>query len=295
MAADEHSKELERVSSSLNAHVSKAADLTARPSRFTTLEEEEARRQAQFHKSWIVTAAQVAALLVVITAIGGMAYYASRPASADNLYSSITNQIETGDPASLGKVENELNEFLNRYSDDHRAEELGTLKEKIELDKSERKLQRETKVRIATDTNLLPAEQLYLRAAAMAESSPEQALKMLEALVTLYGVEPPTPPASTDHGPTRDKHTASRYAARTTEVVQLARHRIDTLREEIAKQHERLLLDLAERLQAAEGMAKTDPARAATMYRAIIDLHQADSWAEPLVAKAREKLKTGTK
>ena len=34
----------------------------------------------------------------------------------------------------------------------------------------------------------------------------------------------------------------------------------------------------------------TDPTRAAAMYQAIVTLHQDDSWAVPVVQKAREKL-----
>src|SRR4051812_36217211 len=84
MAAEEVSKHGTRHASALGGAVAdKAPALTSHPTRFTTLEDEEARRQSQFHKSWIVTMTQVAALLAVITAIGGMAYYASRPPSAD--------------------------------------------------------------------------------------------------------------------------------------------------------------------------------------------------------------------
>src|SRR3954452_10387215 len=235
----------------------KAGGLASRPTRFTTLEEEDARREAGLHKTWLVTFGQVSALIAVITALGGMAYYASRPASADTLHSSIVRQLDASDPASLGKVESDLNEFLMRYPNDPRAAELSTYKQKIELDKSDRRLQRQIKGRVVTDPTLLPIEQLYLRAADIAESSPEQAVKILEALVNLYGAE-------------REKPVNSSSSVRTEEVVQLARHRIETLRTEIAKQHERFFSDLSERLQAAGRLAKKDPARAAAMYQAII-------------------------
>ena len=40
---------------------------------------------------------------------------------------------------------------------------------------------------LRSDPSLLPAEQLYLRAAGLADWSPDKSLAMLESLVNLYG------------------------------------------------------------------------------------------------------------
>jgi hypothetical protein len=50
------------------------------------------------------------------------------------------------------------------------------------------------------------------------------------------------------------------------------------------------LASLEERLKIAQQIASSDPLRAATMYRAIIDLHQQHRWAADIVADARRRL-----
>jgi serine/threonine-protein kinase len=249
--------------------------LPGRPTRFTTLEDEEALRHLQQQRSWIAIAGQLLVMTLVLGAIGGVAWYITRPASADKLYASITQWIESDDGASLARVENEVNDFLARFPDDPRATELQSYKERHELDRLERKLQRETRRKTNSSPSLLPAEQLYLRAAGLVESSPEKALAMFESLVNLYE----TP------GATIDKN-----GARTSDIVQLAKRRIESLRSDLDRQRKQQLADLNERLETADKQATKDPKVAASMYQAIIDLYQEFAWAEPVVSKARNKL-----
>jgi hypothetical protein len=53
---------------------------------------------------------------------------------------------------------------------------------------------------------------------------------------------------------------------------------------------EQHLASLRERMEAAEKLAASDRSRAATLYRALIDLHQQDAWAAEIVAEARGRL-----
>jgi hypothetical protein len=75
-------------------------------------------------------------------------------------------------------------------------------------------------------------------------------------------------------------------------AVQLARRKLDALEQDWAKQRHIRLTALRERLHAAEQLATTDASRAAAMYRAIINLHGNDGWAEEIVHVARERLAT---
>jgi hypothetical protein len=252
-----------------------------RPTRFTTLEEEEALRKDQHQRSWLVVALQLAALAAVLAVIGGAAWYLSRPASADRLYSSIMAQIDSEDGGSIARVENELEEFLSRYPDDPRAEELQQYKERFEVDKLERHLHWQTRRRAGMDASLLPAERLYLRATGIADLEPEKALVMLESLVNLYGA---------DVGSDAARSSPDSSATRMREIVELARRRIATVQRDLSRQREQQLAELNERLDAAQQVSKTDAAKAAAMYRAIIDLHEKDAWAETVVAKARSRL-----
>jgi serine/threonine-protein kinase len=242
-----------------------------RPARFTTIEEEEARHLAAQQRSWIVIAAQLALLISVFVGMGAMALYLSRDPSADDLYARVA---ERGDDASLSSVEREIDQFLELYPEDVRAAELRRYKERIELERLERKLRRQARDRGAADPSLLPAEQLYLQAAELADRDPAEAALLFESLVNLYG------PAA--EGAKNDDVDA---------IVELARERLTKLREEVAKLEKIKATALAERLATAEALAKTAPTQAAAMYRAIISVYGGDAWAGSMVERARARLK----
>jgi eukaryotic-like serine/threonine-protein kinase len=284
----------------LSKHASRDAGLTttptadfrqpavSRPAHFTTIEEEEASRRAQQQRSWLVMAGQLAATAAVLGTVGAIAWHLSRPPSADKLYVSVMSRIDSDEGGSLLRVESDVNDFLARYPGDPRARELQCFKERIELDKLERKLQQKSRGNPATDPTLLPAEQLYLRAARMADSAPEESLAMFESMVKLYG--PIDAEGSAAQSAASKKSSRQDDTARTADVVQLAQRRIESLRTEVKRQRERDLVTLNERLQVAEQLAKTDVGRAAGIYKAIIDLHQGHRWAESVVTKARSRL-----
>ena len=128
-------------SSNTSAKTSFVAPATAqtplleRPTRFTTVEEEESRLRSQSQRSWIVVAAQLGSLAAVLALLAGGAAYLSRPLSADKLYSMIDSRVERDDDASIAKVENEVNDFLERFPDDARGDTLRNYKERIDLAK----------------------------------------------------------------------------------------------------------------------------------------------------------------
>jgi serine/threonine-protein kinase len=261
-----------------------------RPAHFTTIEEEEARRQAESQRSWIIMATQLAALGAVLAGMAAIAIYLSQPPSADKLYQTIRAQDKASDEVSLVTVENEIKDFLKRFPTDPRVGELKQYQERITLDKAERRLQRALRDSRDTEMALLPAERLYLRAASMAEISPDGAEAILRSLVALYG-----PGAAADveeSTSTAETNTGNRGGGdgRVALVVQLARRRIDELHKELLQQRKEILATLGERLNVAEQMSGSDPQQAAAMYRAIIDLYQNEPWAEKVVAVARGRL-----
>jgi serine/threonine-protein kinase len=242
-----------------------------RPTRFTTIEEEEARNLAAQQRSWIVIAAQLLLLISVFAGMGATALYLSRDPSADDLYARVA---ERGDDDSLSSVEREIDQFLDLYPNDERAAELRRYKERIDLERLERKLRRQARDRGAADPSLLPAEQLYLQAAELADSDPAQAAMLFESLVNLYGPDV--------QGAKNEDIDA---------IVELARERLARLREEVAKLEKIRATALAERLATAEALAKTSPQQAAAMYRAVINVYGGDAWAGSMVEKARTRLK----
>jgi hypothetical protein len=245
----------------------------ARPTRFTTLEEEEARLRAQQQRPWLLVAVQLATLAIVLAGMVGLAFYLSKAPSADRLYQAVTGG-DSEDRPPLSTVETQVNEFLALYPDDPRAGEMERYKNRIELDKLERRLRRESRDGASADPSLLPAEQLYLQAADVAEISPEKATSMLESLINLYGPEP------------SDSDRDERVSA----VVALAKRQLVALRGDVDKLHERQLASLRERLDVANELTRANVKEAADMYQAIIDLHGDDEWAKEIVEAAQKKL-----
>src|SRR4029077_858498 len=139
---------------------------------------------------------------------------------------------------SLIHFENEVNDFIEHYPDDPRVAQFERFRERIELDKLERTLQRKTRGSVATDPTLLPSEQLYLRAAGLADSAPDKSLAMLESMVNLYG-SVDSANASAAQGAASKKDPRHDDAARTADVVQLAKRRIQTMRADWNRQRER--------------------------------------------------------
>jgi serine/threonine-protein kinase len=257
-----------------NAAVESAAPRPIeRPTRFTTIEEEEARLRAQHQRPWILITAQLAALAAVLTGMVALAFYLSRAPTADELYQIVADR-NGDDGAPLSTVEAEVNEFIVLYPNDPRAREIERYKERIELDKLERRLWRESRSGGTADPSLSPAEQLYLQAVSIMETSPDEAVAMLESLVALYG-----PTAS-------DAKADEQISA----IVALAKRRLPSLRNDLDKMRERRLTSLRERMDVAGQLSPSDSEEAIRMYQAIIDLHGKDKWAAEIVATARDKL-----
>jgi serine/threonine-protein kinase len=251
-----------------------ATSTPERPTRFTTVEEEEeeARIRSQHQRPWLMIVLQLAALAAVLGGMVAFALYLSRPPSADELYAAITDRGQGDADAPLISVEKEIDRFLELYASDPRAAKLRRYKEHIELEKLERKLRRQSRDSGSDDPPLLPAEQLYLRAADLAETSPDQAVTLLQSLVDLYGPK----------GPGKQDAVVA--------VVQLAKQRLAAMRAKLAKLHERELAALGERLIVAKQLTKTQPQQAIAMYRAIIELHSNNAWAKEVVMQARTQL-----
>jgi hypothetical protein len=235
-------------------------------------------------------ATQLAALVLVLAGMGGVALYLSRPPTADELYRTITARGTTTDEATLANTEREIREFLQRYPSDPRAAEISRYHEQIELDKAERRLQREARGGNFVPTQL-PAERLYLQAVQTAATDPDAALSMLESIVDLYADDDRTHVGSSGANQTDQARVDRVERPRVSVVVELAKRRIVSLRKDISKQRDAQLVDIRERLETAAAFGQREPQKAVAIYRAIVDLHEREPWAAEAVAEARNRLK----
>lgn len=218
--------------------------------------------------AWI--SPQTWTLIIGLIVVGLTAWYLLQPASADALYRRIEaqTQIQTGE--SFLQAEDEIREFLMRFSGDPRCEELREHAREIELARLERKLELRAKGLVAAGT-LLPIERDYLEALNYAWLDPELGMARFKAMIDLYG-------------------SRSEPASPTAQCLEIARRRLAQLREQRDMQAGEHLALVQERLDRADRIRQTDPARAAAMCQAVVELYEHKPWAADAVARARAAL-----
>ena len=206
-----------------------------------------------------------------------------RPRTADELYRQITSTIEREGDEDLRLVETELTEFMRRFSDDPRVEELSEYVAKIEFQRMQRKAR--TRSRIVGAESLGPIEQHYLHALGLVESDPAQAAAILSDLIALYDPLQVTAEGRIATG--NDRSTLSEDDRR---WLVLARHELKKLDGQAREKAKLQMPAIEERLAAAEVVARTRPDDAMRMYRAIIRLYGDMPWAARAVERAQSAL-----
>ena len=209
-------------------------------------------------------------LLGALVFTGLLAWYLLQPPTADALYGRISAQTESGDNASLLQAEDDIRAFLLRFPQDPRCEHLREQSQEIELTRLERDLERHAKG-LASRGDLLPIERMYLEAVKYAQLDPELGMAHFQAMIDLFS-SPKT------------------RSGTTWQCLELARRRLAQLREQSGGQSAEHLTILKERLARADACRKTDPARAAAMYRAVLTLYEDKPWAADAVRRARAAL-----
>jgi len=256
-------------------------------SRFTTIDEESRRQLAEDHDSLIALAGRLAALVAVIGFLVWGGWQVFRPKTADQLYENITSTIEEEGTEDLRVVATELDEFLERFPQDPRAEKLSSYSEQLEAQRLER--QARLRTRFAGVDELGPVETIYLDAVSMAKDQPVRALAKLHHLLNLFDPLDLTSEAiSTDSaGSTLEGGFHSEEERR---WLRLARQEAERLEEQLTAQADNLLPTLREQLSIAQRISSQHPAQAAQMYQAILELYGDQPWADSLVGEARTAL-----
>ena len=209
-------------------------------------------------------------LVVALLAVGAFVWYLLQPSTADHLYDKIAARTHDGTVQSLADAEDDIEQFLARFPQDSRAAQLRQYKHDIELDQLEHKFEMRA-ARLRRSENLLPIERDYLEAIQYAHLTPEAGIARLQSLLALYDQ-----PA--DH------------VGVPGQCLELARRRLDRLNQELEAQAPARLELLQGRLDAAERLTTTDPARAVAMWKAVIALYDDKPWAAAAVARARAAL-----
>jgi hypothetical protein len=243
-----------------------------RESRFTTVEEAERLAREQQSHRWAV-AAQLLLLVVTLAGIGYVGWRLTRPASADDLYATIAEQVENQGVNELDPVADEVKEFLERFPNDPRTEEIRSYAKELELQKLQRQLRVQSRLRGEVEAH--PVAEVFAEAVKIRDSNPSQAAAMLENLLALYPKD-----ASASSGLTDEQRT----------YLTLAERDLAELRSALDKQAAQQMPLLKERLLSAEKLEATAPDSATRMYEALIQLYDQQAWAKPIVEQARARL-----
>ena len=260
-----------------------------RPSttRFQTVDEDllEPREEAP---SRLLLAAQVVGLLAAIGLLAGSVWYFSWPATADQLYAQIAEVARQGKVESLRTVEDEIGEFLERFPDDERSEEIAGYREEIHFSRLEDRLYRRAQ-RPRGPQALAPIEQMYLDAIAKADYDPNEAIEDLRAILVLYGARGAYD-AADDAADDAQGEDAREFNRRVEQCLRLVEQRLTGLTRYAAMAAEQQMPVLRRRIEAARALEATDRERARIIYMAILDLYEEKAWAADVVEEAAAAL-----
>jgi hypothetical protein len=195
----------------------------------------------------------------VVSLAAAGTYYALKPPTADQLYTTISFGADRPE-----QLTNELEQFLKLYSDDPRAPKVTELKEQSEAIKSFRQLALR---RNLPKSNLTPLEREFVDAVDGALNDPAAGYSRLEAFITLHSAQPNANPSA-------------------NQMVALAK----TLGNKIKSDASRQELWDRQRIQQLLQRAESSPQEAGDIYRSIITLYEGQAWAREEVELARSKL-----
>jgi serine/threonine-protein kinase len=193
------------------------------------------------------TLALIGGLLIVV--LGG--WYLMQPATADKLYQQIETAAADGDVESLRAVRPKIEEFLDRFVDDPRADSVRGMQDELK--------------------QTHPIQRAYVEAKRHVLIDPEVALAKFSALIDVYD----------------DDATASDV---TRDYVKRARQQRDRVQKQIDSYAPEGRKLVESRIARAAEVAAENPTLARRIYRGVIELYGEKPWAADLVAKARAAL-----
>jgi len=250
-----------------------ANDLPEPASHFTMVNEDQLGRERDYPTggddraaAWVRFAITV---LVLLAAASGL-WYATRPLSADQLHARIARVSNKDYSGSLDDAETDIAKFLERFPDDLRRPEIDQLRERIELDRSQRQFEFRAR-RLRDFASLSPVERAYLKSSDLAGTQPEAAIIQLEALIDVFGAEENPPDVA-------------------RRCIDLATRQLKQLRVAVAASSKADRLTIERRLELADEIESTDRQTADSVRRGILLLYDGKPWAEELRQRARDAL-----
>jgi serine/threonine-protein kinase len=245
---------------------------------FTTISEADLRGSRAGHDhadSGLVEWAKIGGVILAgLALIGVMAFFLTRAPSADQLAATIQKAVDTNGSDGLIEVDSELQQFLTRFADDPRAEQMRSYAQEVELYRLQKTFERRAR-RSSEEKGLLPVERLYLQAQKNMTADPATALAQFKALVVLLSAD-------------RDPAASPTDQRAAEQCLQLAEKQIAQLEKVVATIEKQQRLLIRRQLERAEKLAKDKPEEAAALRQSIVTLFGDKPWAADLVEQARQ-------
>ncbi|RMF42570.1 MAG: serine/threonine protein kinase [Planctomycetota bacterium] len=245
------------------------------PSRYTPIEEDSSTSEflwargpdeAESGRDWVQILSMAGIVLLLVGSIAGVVWMI-QPDSADDIYRRVMLAVESGDDSRLVAVQDDIEEFLARFPEDARAEELRTIADDLELSRWTRILQRRAS-RSGGVAALSAIEQAFLDCMTARSRDPQEAQEKLAAFLDVFG--------QIENLPRNQQR-----------LVDLARHAQENgvwAKVEAPPAVEQL----ATLIQSAEKSLSGRALQA--FYRDIITLYGDKAWAQPQVQRIRKIL-----
>ncbi|TWT90708.1 Serine/threonine-protein kinase PrkC [Pseudobythopirellula maris] len=223
---------------------------------------------------WRAALGPLVLLLLVIGATAIGYHYWTRPTPREWLYQRIAHDARSdeGGPSTLASID----EFLERFPQDPRRDQLGEWRREISLNRLERRLAI-ARLGQPTETPLesSAARLLYQRAETIAQRDPAAGIAAFEGAAALLSVDAAADPAEAEEG-----GEAAGYA-------ELAEREAQALRERLRAEGA-VLRELAHRrLTHARSIVDSDPNEAKRIAEGLVALYGDDPDAQSLVNDAR--------
>ncbi len=219
---------------------------------------------------------QTGAIVIALALMGATALWVLKQPTADELYQRIKTKTADGTIQSIRQAEDDINNYLDHYSNKKSAAEIRKYQTEIELDRMQREFDLLSK-RLVNKKKLQPIGQAYAEARNYVQLDPEVGMAKLQAIVDLY--EQP------GHGAGASEQELC--------LILVNRH-LAQLRGELKKRQADQLEMIQDRLSAADALQSSDPNRAEAMYRAVVELYGQKPWAAEPVERRRKALQAKT-
>ena len=166
-----------------DADDSNSTVVDTKPSRrFVTVEEfDRAAHQKTAQHRW--KRVRIDTLVTLVSIIFGLAvaYWITRPETADQLFQTITVETQKSEP-DLRSIRSELDQFLTRFPADERAEGVASLQQQLRVTILEARMRR----KVLGSREVPAIERDYRAALAREAESPSGALSAMQAVRTVY-------------------------------------------------------------------------------------------------------------